>query len=160
QPRGRAVHLDAQQAEGDTVLPSDGSRRARDVTESGPDVEQCPGRTRPSSPARRMTPAPARPPASRRTTRSGARCRGAVPRPRPDPRADRPAARCRSSVGEARVAAPIVEQGPAVGNAATRDDAEEHRVIPAWDLGLFFALDAGEHAVEHRDAVLALLVAD
>src|SRR5437773_10525817 len=115
---------------------------------------------RPSSPARRMTPAPARPPASRRTTRSGARCRGAVPRPRPDPRADCPAARCRSSAGEARVAAPIVEQGPAVGNAATRDDAEEHRVIPAWDLGLFFALDAGEHAVEHRYAVLALLVAD
>src|SRR5207237_72348 len=53
-----------------------------------------------------------------------------------------------------------VQQPPPIGHGASRDEAEEHRVIPPWCLCLLLAFDAREHAFEHRQTELRFAVAD
>src|SRR5206468_13019922 len=141
--------------------PRAGYRRARSRHREGSTfpVSRLPF---PVSDPRRTALAPGLPPACRRIARSGARCRGALSRPRRDRPADRPAARSRScaSAAQAGVTTPVIEERPAVRDGAARDQAEEYRVIPARGLRLLLALDAGEHAFEHGNAVLGLTVAD
>src|SRR5882762_5605123 len=116
----------------------------------------------PVSRVRRTAPAHVPPRAYRRIGRSGARCRGARSRRARDRLAGRPAARRRSwaPAAEAGVSAAVIEQGPAVRDAAPRDQPEEHGVIPARGLRLLVALDARERTFEDRNAVLGLPVAD
>src|SRR5882762_9809535 len=65
--------------------------------------------------------------------------------------------RC-ASTAQACVPTSIVEERPPVGGVATDHEADEYRVVAARNRAALFALDVGDHAVDHGDAALIFAI--
>src|SRR6266513_3482915 len=65
-----------------------------------------------------------------------------------------------ASAAQTGIAAAIIKERTAVSRGAADNQAEEHGVIAAWNGAVLFALDVGDDALEHRDAMLVLVIAD
>src|SRR5256885_14372871 len=65
-----------------------------------------------------------------------------------------------ASAAQTGIAAPVIKERTAVGRGAADNQAEEHGVVAAWNGAVLFALDVGDDALEHRDAMLVLVIAD
>src|SRR2546430_4467896 len=65
-----------------------------------------------------------------------------------------------ASAAQTGIAAAVIKERTAVGRGAADNQAEEHGVVAAGNGAVLFALDVGDDALEHRDAMLVLVIAD
>src|SRR2546422_2732049 len=58
------------------------------------------------------------------------------------------------------VAAAVIEERAPVRNRSADDEPQKHRVVPGRQRRLLGALDVGQHALEHGQSLLVLMIAE